>query len=241
MKRLGLILLLLVVVGFLTKGVWLKKENLEQGVEDYEEGGVDEFANVKQYKIIDCPEITDLANKTLQTEINEGNKNMIDRIVGEEHMENAIVVKSQEEIPEGPYVDWLEIYCPTIRNDDAIFTQKFSIGSYGAGAAHPNHFETSKIYSIKSGKELSLSDLFKPDTDYLKIVTERARFYLNRDYGVDSQWIIDGTSSESHFSDFLVEDEGLKIGFDQYQVAPYSEGFIEILIPKAELGPNYLY
>lgn len=241
MKRLGLILLILVIIGFLTRDVWVKKENLKQDIRSSEEGSVNEFENVQQYKVINCPEITSIKNKTIQGEINRNNKVIIDRIVADENMKDATIVNSYEEITGGPDADWLNVDCEIVRNDGIIFSQIITISTYGAGAAHPNHEKIITNYSIETGKQLSLANLFKPGTNYLEIVTERTRFYLNRDHGVDPQGIIHGTSKESDLSGFMVENDGLKIGFDPYQVAPYSEGFIEILIPRSELGPNYLY
>lgn len=190
--------------------------------------------DIKEYKSIDCPEITNIDDKKLQSELNNRVKEYIGGSFDDINWDDAKVVNN---IPEGSGVSWLSVYCKPIINDGAVSAVNVSVSSYGAGAAHPNSYE--KIISIND--KLALSDLFKPNTDYLKIITERVRFYLNRDHGVSSDWINEGTSYEEDFSNFLVEKEGLKIIFGEYQVAPHSEGIIEVLIPKDELGSDYLY
>ncbi|MDD3002484.1 MAG: RsiV family protein [Candidatus Shapirobacteria bacterium] len=239
MKRIGLFLILVLVIGLLLFSVLQRNKTTNQNNtnEPITKKMDDEFKDINNYKSINCPDITNLKDKEVQDILNKKIKDYVAKIVSDEHMDEAILV---EEIEQGPNNNWLDVYCRTIQNNN-IISITINTSSYGAGAAHPNNYETTMSYSKKDGKILSLDSLFKPNTDYLKIITERTRYYLNKDHGIDPQWIIDGTSSESSLSSFMVENNGLKITFDPYQVAPYSEGTIEVLIPKSELGPNYLY
>lgn len=240
MKKILLFLILALIIGLSLFSVFKRNKKTDERSIDtptITQKINNEFTDTKSYKSINCPDITDLKDKGIQDKLNKEIKDYVDTIVSSEHMDDAIVV---EEIKQGPDNNWLDIYCKTTQKNN-IISITINTSSYGAGAAHPNHHETTISYSKKDGKELSLNSLFKPDTDYLKIITERTRYYLNKEHGIDSKWIIEGTSSESSLSSFMVEDNGLKITFDPYQVAPYSEGTIEVLIPKSELGPNYLY
>ena len=247
MKRLGLLLLVILATGLLVKGIFLRDQKIEQDSKvkptpTETEADID-FENIPQYKLIGCLEITDIANKTLQSEINKKNKEMVDSVVSEEHMDNAMVIESYKEIPEGPNVDWLTIYCSVVRNDNVIFSQSISMGTYGAGAAHHNNNVETFNYSVKTGKELSVKDLFKQNTDGLKNLTKIVVAKLKSDLGevLDKEIAEIPDGEERNFGLFLVESDGLKIMFNQYEIAPSSEGTVEVKFSRAELGPNYLY
>ena len=257
MKKFGLLLLVVLSISLLFTGITRKNQKLSlienplptqnsfvndnqnsENIGDDVVGDSLDYENYKEYLTIDCPKITNIRNKTAQKEINDDIKSSVNYYISLDHMENVAITKT---IPSGPSASWLMIDC-TITSDNTKFLSVLvSALSYGAGAAHPNTYSSTTTYSKIDGNVLSLNNLFKPDTDYFKIIQERTRYYLKRDHGIDYQWIDDGTSMEISFLNFVVEKDGLKIRFDPYQVAPHGEGTIEVLIPRSELGSNYLY
>ena len=85
---------------------------------------------------------------------------------------------------------------------------------------------------------LSLKEAIKPvRKDWLSALSAEARRLLNaqRDNGTllsDSEWIERGTEAkEQNFSVFKLEKDAIRSIFPQYQVAPYSSGMPEIVIP----------
>jgi hypothetical protein len=247
MKKLGLILLVILLVGFLLKDLWLGENNINQNArfvqEQSEYGSSDEIAESEQYKMISCPEITILANKTLQAEINKSNKILTDAVEKDEGMENAIETESHEEIPQGPDNDFLGVYCETIRNDDVVFSQKINLTTYGAGAAHSNNSVETMNYSVKTGKELTLDDLFEPYSDGKETLTKLVVAKLKTDLGevLDKEIADTQDGKELEFDLFLVESDGLRILFNQYAIAPSSAGIVEVKLSRDELGSSYLY
>ncbi len=187
----------------------------------------------KSFVKITCPD-------TDKLEVNKIIKEKIAQILAGEGMSKATVVSA---MPEEIDINWLEIDCVSVRSDNLIFALKFNISSYGEGAAHPNQDTKTLNYSIIDQKELGLKDLFKPDSDYLKLLSQLSRTHLKE--RLDEryfQMIDEGTlPKETNFSSFLVEKTGLTIFFNPYEVAPYSKGTQEILILSSEMKLDYLY
>ncbi|MGI5841252.1 MAG: RsiV family protein [Patescibacteria group bacterium] len=248
MKRFFVLLLaILLVVGFLLKDEWLGENNISQNtgfVQDQREyGSSDGLAESEQYKMISCPEITILANKTLQAEINEINRMLTDAVVQDENMENAIETESHEEIPRGPDNDFLGVYCETTRNDNVVFSQKVNQTTYGAGAVHSNNSVETMNYSVKTGEELNLDDLFEPNSDGKITLTRLVVAKLKTDLGevLNKEIAETQEGEELEFDLFLVESDGLRILFNQYAIAPSSAGIVEVKLSRDELGSSYLY
>jgi len=185
---------------------------------------------------INCPDIKNITNKPLQEEINLIIKKRVDQIVTDYNLEEGAGD------PQNSKNNWLEVECTPIRSDNSIFSIKLNINSYGGGA-HPNHSVNTLNYSVKDQRELKLKDIFMPNSDYLKLLSQFSEIHLKEKLEDDySQMIKDGTSpEEANFSNFLINENGLTIIFDPYQVAPYSEGAQQILIPSLEMRPDYLY
>ena len=63
-----------------------------------------------------------------------------------------------------------------------IYSIKFESEGYVSGAAHPYHLTYTYNYDLEQGKELALSDLFMPNTDYLEtIANSHHKFQSNTD------------------------------------------------------------
>ena len=61
---------------------------------------------------------------------------------------------------------WLHV---ALAQDDLV-SIKFDVSSYFQGAAHPNSIQTCSTYDLKNGKQLKLSDLFKPGAKFLQAI-----------------------------------------------------------------------
>jgi len=58
-------------------------------------------------------------------------------------------------------------YTVALAQDDLV-SVKFDVSNYEAGAAHPNPYSHVLNYDLKNGKQLKLSDLFKPGAKFLQ-------------------------------------------------------------------------
>jgi len=68
--------------------------------------------------------------------------------------------------PESPGSDLHIGYSIDLAKDDLI-SVSLSVGTYAAGAAHPNSYSDVVNFDLKNGKLLRLSDLFQPGSKYL--------------------------------------------------------------------------
>ena len=102
---------------------------------------------------------------------------------------------------------------------------------------------TIKIYHInkKTGKMITLPDLFKDGVDYKKLltdeVTKQMRQQMPKDenvtYFVDDdipEWKWQGITDDANF--YFNEDGCLTMVFDKYEIAPGYMGVCEFVIPK---------
>lgn len=114
----------------------------------------------------------------------------------------------------------------------------FGISSFYEGAAHPQHNSLAFNYDLKNGKRLRLSDLFKPNSNYLPLISDYAIAALKKELSPDPDldWIQNGAGpKEENYRSWNLTRAGLKVTFDPYQVASYAEGEHVVVIPYAVL------
>jgi len=111
---------------------------------------------------------------------------------------------------------------------------------------HGNMFFRTFTFDITSGAELSISDIFLPDSNYLETLSELSRSKLPAVIGksADTQMITNGTTPEAkNFANFFFDNKDFVILFDPYAVAPYATGPQTLRIPINEitniLNPTY--
>lgn len=126
-----------------------------------------------------------------------------------------------------------------------LISIKFLTEVYYAGAAHPSHAIWAVNYSLISGKAINLSDLFKKDSNYLKVIsdysinelTEKAKKQGKEEgYEPDLNWIKEGASpKEENFAYFNLTEKEIIIHFNEYQVDCYAAGPKDVAIPYGKL------
>jgi hypothetical protein len=106
------------------------------------------------------------------------------------------------------------------------------------GAAHPSHFMKTINYQLKPPKQLTLEQLFKPDSHYLQSLSglTRAKLKVTLGDAMDEASVKNGTApTKENFNHFLVKKGSLTIPLDDYQIGPYSQGMQNVDIPWEEL------
>ena len=113
---------------------------------------------------------------------------------------------------------------------------KFDVESY-TGGAHPNMDIFTKTFDLKTGKELTLAEIFKPDSNYLSAVSKASIAQLKaKMQDPDPKWIERGAgSSAENYSRFILKEKEIVFYFNAYQVAPYSQGPQEAALPYSDL------
>jgi len=133
-------------------------------------------------------------------------------------------------------------YSIALAQDDLISVQ-FDIGGYSAGAAHPNSYADVINFDLRNGKQLRLSDLFKPGAKYLPALSSHCVQDLKKqskqkgaDGILDDDWIQRGAGPDANnYRSWTITKNGIGITFDSYQVGPYAAGPQYVLVPYTAL------
>ena len=110
----------------------------------------------------------------------------------------------------------------------------FDASVYSAGAAHPNSFSHSVNYDRVAQAPLQLAALFRANAPYLELIATYCRDELAGKAVLEFPEGVEPTAE--NFQNWNITDEGLRISFDPYQVAPYAWGPQQVLVPLDELG-----
>jgi len=116
-----------------------------------------------------------------------------------------------------------------------LISVRLKVEGMQAGRAHPYHVHQVLNFDLSTGKVLTLNDLFKPKTKYLAIIANVAKQKLNEKL-TDKWMIAEGTQPlAKNFKNWNLENDGILITFDEYQVAPYASGAQEVEVSYADL------
>lgn len=119
-----------------------------------------------------------------------------------------------------------------------LISLSFGVSTYFEGAAHGNHHTIAFNYDLAAGRVLALKDLFKPNSNYLSLISEFTIKELKKKLGPDpdEEWIGRGAgASEENYKNWNITKRGLEVTFDPYHVAYYAAGPQEVTIPYSVL------
>jgi len=133
-------------------------------------------------------------------------------------------------------------YTIALARDDLI-SVLLDVGSYSAGAAHPNSYSEVVNFDLRNGKQLKLADLFQPGSKYLQSIAAYCIADLKKqgkqkgeDSMLDDDWVQRGAEADpENYSSWTIGKKGLGIIFDSYQVAAYAAGPQHVLVPYSAL------
>lgn len=106
------------------------------------------------------------------------------------------------------------------------------------GGAHYNQEDKVWIYDKDTNKKVDITYFLEDDTfSKLQTITidEIKKYYKEKDYVIDEEWIKEGTKSKENFSIFKIKEDNVEITFPPYEVGPWSMGNVVIQIPKDKL------
>ncbi len=107
--------------------------------------------------------------------------------------------------------------------------------TYLAGAAHPSHQITSLVYDVETAQDVTLEQLFLPDSQYLQVIADYCKAELSkREIGYDDQQRGADPTPEN-YAVWNLSTDGLVITFNEYQVAAYAAGPQKVIVPWAAL------
>ncbi len=109
-----------------------------------------------------------------------------------------------------------------------------------ADGAHGGLLHVTFNFALVNGqpKRLMLADFFAPGSDYRAQVNKLLLARLRKD--PRAVFIGEVTAlTPTQLNRFVVEPGGLRFWFEQYEVAPYSTGPVDVKMTAAELGPDF--
>lgn len=106
------------------------------------------------------------------------------------------------------------------------------------GGAHGMTYLDSYNYNLRNGKRLKLSDMFKKDIDYKKIVNSYINKIIseNKDIYFQDEDKFNGISDNQQF---YIEDDGVVVYFSAYEIAPFYVGIPKFKLTFEEFGQYF--
>jgi hypothetical protein len=126
-------------------------------------------------------------------------------------------------------IEWATNDVISIQFTDSFFT----------GGAHPNSASSTLNFDLKTGKEIMLADLFVPNSNYLKVISDHtiAELKTKLTEMSDDEWISNGAGANAeNYASWNLTKKGLMVNFDPYQVAAYAAGPQFVIIPYNKLS-----
>ena len=116
-----------------------------------------------------------------------------------------------------------------------LWSFKFEFSFYSDGAAHPGSYSITTNYDLGQGRELALGDLFLLNSNYLETIATYCANELSKQPFADPVFMEGAKPTVENYRTLNISPEGLRITFDEYQVAPYAAGPQAVTVPYAEL------
>ncbi|RAP76012.1 WG repeat-containing protein [Paenibacillus montanisoli] len=106
--------------------------------------------------------------------------------------------------------------------------------NYPFGAAHGMPTRVYAIIDLSTGRMYALKDLFKPGSDYVKVLSDIVGKQIKEDPQY-SYVFPDAYKGIRPDQPFYVTEDALHLYFEPYEIAPYAAGFPTFTIPFAEI------
>ncbi len=117
-----------------------------------------------------------------------------------------------------------------------LWSFKFDFSFYADAAAHPGLNSLTLNYDLEHGKELSLADLFLPNSNYLEALSTYCTTELSKQPFFDGPFSEGAQPKPENYRNWNIASDGLLITFDEYQVAPYAAGPQKVVVPYSALS-----
>ena len=147
-----------------------------------------------------------------------------------------ITVEEMKDMPETMTMNNDVSYDVILAKNDlislSVSNYTFTGGAHGGTSSYPIN------YDLKNNRELALADLFEPNSNYLKTISDYSIADLKSRLTEmsDEEWISRGAGADAdNFRSWNLTKKGLMFTFDQYQVAAYAAGPQTVIIPYEKL------
>lgn len=118
----------------------------------------------------------------------------------------------------------------------SVYVDKYEF----TGGAHGNTLRSSDTWDLCSGMKLPLYSFFKPEINYrdllIEEITRQAEYNLNESPNIYFDEYKSLILKNFNQNSFYLTPRGMVIYYQQYDIAPYSTGIVEFLIPYEIIG-----
>ena len=170
------------------------------------------------------------ANSTRSEKFNQAVANLVAARANKFKKEAA---ESRKDFPEQDF-DLQVYYEVTAANKD--FVSVLFIFTEFLGGAHPNGDSKSFNYDLNSDAPVNLADLFTPNSNYLKVISDYSIKSLKKT-GTAGDVESGAGPKIKNFHSWNITPVGLQINFDPDDVGSHAEGEHVVVIPYSELKP----
>ncbi|GED67388.1 hypothetical protein BRE01_10900 [Brevibacillus reuszeri] len=167
------------------------------------------------------PQLAGLANQQAEKDINRA---IVQTVHGLMHEQQRVQVPGNTQM-QGSY----EIKS----NERGIFSVTLTNYAYTPQMAHGMTFMGSITADIQTGKLYTLRDLFKPGSDYVRVISDNIQQQIKQ----RNIPTLNGFTSIKPDQDFYLADKALVIYFQLYEITPYYVGFPMFPISVYDLEP----
>src|SRR6266498_29035 len=137
--------------------------------------------------------------------------------------------------PPGSTGSFLEVTYELVSQIADTWSLKLNFSFYSAGAAHPGLYSITVNYDLGQDRELALSDLFLPNSNYLEAISNYCIAELSKQPGFDSSFADGAKPTPENYRNWNITPDGLLITFDMYQVMPGASGPQQVSVPYSDL------
>ena len=127
-----------------------------------------------------------------------------------------------------------------VSEDSVTFNRRCMLSSYNdryefTGGAHGSTLRTSDTFDLRTGRLLPLCSFFDPCTDWcenlIRQITEQADANNAADPNIYFENYRELIRQTFDPCQYYLNDSGIVIYFQQYDIAPYSTGIVELTVP----------
>lgn len=194
----------------------------------------DESPSPKYSVTINYPQITAPQLTPAEKKFNDLMKERIDKSI--ENFKQTVKENEKYPVPSEIKANGSSItidYQLSMINKSFI-SVRYGIDTYFAGAAHPTHTYYSLNYDLTLNKEMMLGNLFQQNSNYLQKIADFSSKQLKTK--LKNDMFSDGfVANHKNYQVWNIMPKGLRITFNEYQVAPYVYGPQQVIIPYSHI------
>jgi len=180
--------------------------------------------------IMSIPQVEGIVDKTIQDKINNRLKSFA---IGLKDEFEAWAKEDYESLSKGdkPWPHSFDFWYDTQTINKDVLSITVTNSEY-AGGAHGITNTYGFTFSLNSGKEYMLSDLFAKNYDYVSAINKEI-FDNNKEfkgYMDDYQYIVDDFKGIEPNAKYYIKDNKIVIFYNPYDIAPYAMGYLEFYL-----------